>query len=41
MAKLAWKPWHKVVALRDDLRSGELSLAAFAADLHAVAVGTA
>ena len=34
--KTAWKPWHKVVALRDDLRTGELSLAVFAADLYDV-----
>ena len=34
--KTAWKPWHEVVALRDDLKTGELSLAAFAADLHDV-----
>ena len=31
-----WKPWHKVVQLRDDLRTGELSLAVFAADLYDV-----
>ena len=30
------KPWHEVVQLRDDLRSGELSLAVFAADLYDV-----
>ena len=30
------KPWHEVVAVRDDLRTGELSLAAFAADLYDV-----
>jgi len=35
----AWKPWHKVVELKDDLRSGELSLAQFAADLYDVAMG--
>ena len=29
-------PWHEVVQLRDDLRTGELSLAVFAADLHDV-----
>ncbi|MDR0827625.1 MAG: DUF499 domain-containing protein [Desulfovibrio sp.] len=29
-----WKPWHKVVDLRPDLRSGELALHLFAADLH-------
>ena len=34
--KPAWKPWHEVVALRDDLRTGELSLAVFAADLYDV-----
>ena len=27
MAKLAWTPWHKVVQLREDVKSGELSLA--------------
>ena len=32
MAKLAWTPWHKVVQLREDVKSGELSLAIFAAD---------
>ena len=26
MKQLPWKPWHEVVKLRDDLRSGELSL---------------
>ena len=30
------KPWHEVVELRDDLKSGELSLAIFAADLYDV-----
>ena len=30
------KPWHEVVQLRDDVRSGELSLAVFAADLYDV-----
>ena len=30
------QPWHKVVQLRDDLKSGELSLAVFAADLYDV-----
>ena len=30
------KPWHEVVQLRDDLRSGQLSLAVFAADLYDV-----
>lgn len=41
MSKPPWKPWHKVVQLRDDVKSGELSLATFAADLHDVAMGTA
>lgn len=36
MAKLPWKPWHEVVALRDDLRTGELTLNMFAADLYEV-----
>ena len=31
-----WKPWHEVVQLRDDVRTGELSLAVFAADLYDV-----
>ena len=38
MSTLPWTPWHKVVQLRDDLKSGELSLAAFAADLYDVAL---
>jgi uncharacterized protein len=41
MSKLAWKPWHKVVELRDDLRSHQLSLAIFAADLYDVVMGKA
>jgi hypothetical protein len=36
MAKLSWKPWHEVVKLRDDLRSGDLPLHMFAADLYEV-----
>jgi hypothetical protein len=36
MPKLPWKPWHEVVALRDDLKTGELSLQMFAADLYEV-----
>lgn len=35
-SKLSWTPWHKVVALRDDVRTSELSLASFAADLYDV-----
>src|SRR6266487_949519 len=34
-------PWHEVVRLRDDLKTGELSLSLFAADLYDVAMGTA
>lgn len=41
MSKLAWKPWHQVVQIRDDLKSGELSLAVFAADLYDVVMGRA
>ncbi|MFH1016537.1 MAG: AAA+ family ATPase, partial [Chloroflexota bacterium] len=33
------QPWHKVVRLRDDLRTGELPLSFFAADLYDVAMG--
>ncbi|MEK6675065.1 MAG: DUF499 domain-containing protein [Planctomycetota bacterium] len=36
MAKLPWKTWHEVVKLRDDLRSGDLPLHLFAADLYEV-----
>lgn len=36
MAKLPWKPWHEVVNLRDDLKSGTLPLHMFAADLYDV-----
>ena len=36
MAKLPWKCWHEVVTLREDLRSGELPLHMFAADLYEV-----
>lgn len=38
MAKLPWTPWHQVVHLRDDLKSGELALHMFAADLYEVAM---
>lgn len=41
MSKLPWTPWHQVVRLRDDIRSGELSLAVFAADLYDVVMGRA
>jgi hypothetical protein len=36
MAKNPWKSWHEVVTLREDLRSGELPLHMFAADLYEV-----
>lgn len=36
MAKPVWKPWHEVVTLREDLKSGELPLHMFAADLYEV-----
>src|SRR5438132_10137242 len=36
MPKLPWKPWHEVVTLRDDLKTGDLSLQMFAADLYEV-----
>jgi hypothetical protein len=38
MPKPAWTPWHKVLTLRDDLRSGDLPLSMFAADLYDVAM---
>ena len=40
-SKAPWKPWHEVAQLREDLRSGELSLATFAADLYDVIMGKA
>ncbi len=36
MAKLPCKPRHEVFKLREDLRSGELPLDMFSADLHEV-----
>jgi predicted AAA+ superfamily ATPase len=36
MPTLPWTPWHKVVKLREDLKSGELPLHMFAADLYEV-----
>ena len=41
MSKIQLTPWHEVCKLRDDLRSGELSLSIFAADLYDVVMGTA
>src|SRR5947209_10008112 len=40
-SKLAWKPWHEVVQLRSELKTGELSLSIFAADLYDVVMGQA
>lgn len=36
MAKLPWTPWHEVVRLREELKTGELPLHLFAADLYEV-----
>ena len=36
MPKLPWTPWHEVVRLREDLKSGALPLHMFAADLYEV-----
>lgn len=36
MAIVPYTPWHKIVTLRPDLKSSELSLAVFAADLYDV-----
>ena len=41
MSKFAWTPWHQVIQLRDDIKSGELSMATFAADLYDVVMGRA
>ncbi|MDM8528572.1 DUF499 domain-containing protein [Anaerolineales bacterium HSG24] len=35
---LAWTPWHQVVQVRDDVKTGELSLKMFAADLYDVVI---
>jgi len=36
MTTLPWKPWHEVVPLREDLKSGDLPMHMFAADLYDV-----
>ena len=36
MSRLPWKRWNEVVQLREDLRSGDLPLHMFAADLYEV-----
>jgi len=41
MRSLPWTPRRQAVQLREDLRSGELSLSIFAADLYDVAMGKA
>jgi len=41
MSKLPWTPWHEVVEIRDDLKSGELTMSMFAADLYDVTMGRA
>jgi hypothetical protein len=33
---LSWTPWHEVVEVREDVKSGDLSMQAFAARLHDV-----
>src|SRR5438128_8860371 len=38
MSKLPWTAWHQVVQIRDDLKSGDLSLNIFAADIYDVAM---
>ena len=39
MTKSRLKPWHEVVRLKEELLTGELSMAQFAADLHEVTLG--
>ncbi|MGC8988828.1 MAG: hypothetical protein ACP5MD_01770 [Verrucomicrobiia bacterium] len=39
MANGMIKPWPEVVKLREDVKSGELTLAMFAADLYDVKMG--
>jgi hypothetical protein len=41
MSRIAWTPWHQVVQLREDLKSKELPLSIFAADLYDVVMGRA
>ncbi len=41
MSRPAWKPWHEVVQLRNELKTSELSLSIFAADLYDVVMGKA
>ena len=39
MTTTKFEPWHRVVRLKDELRTGELTLSEFAADLHEVTLG--
>ena len=41
MNRLDWKPWHDVVTVRSELKTGELTLSTFAADLYDVVMGKA
>ncbi|MCC6795258.1 MAG: ATP-binding protein [Candidatus Hydrogenedentes bacterium] len=41
MPKTPWTPWHEVVALREDVKTGDLALNSFAADLYEVKLGRA
>ncbi len=41
MSKPTWKPWNKVLGLRDELRSRDLAMNLFAADLYDVVMGKA
>ena len=36
MTTTKFEPWHRVVRLKDELRTGELTLVRVAADLHEV-----
>jgi uncharacterized protein len=40
MTRLPWTPWREALTLREDVRSGELSLKIFAADLYDVVMDT-
>jgi predicted AAA+ superfamily ATPase len=41
MSKPQWKPWHQVVELRQDVRTGERSLSQFVAGLYIMDRGAA
>ena len=40
-SKAKWAAWHQVVKVREDVRSGDLAMNTFAADLYDVVMGTA